>query len=287
MPITSPTIKKSTNFTHIMGETKDNYIDTFFRCATDKEQICEEMVTDHMLAYIVSGEMVVYTQNKRVTLRKGEVVFMRRNHLANKIKQPTKKGEPFLGLFLHLNAPMLKRISSQIIIPDVPLSATLKESCLVYLPQHPFLTGLFQSLDQYFSSGQYPSKELVDAKLLEAVLVVLQLKPELSRLIFDILEPWKPDLTDFMNKNFTCDLSVEQFAHYTGRSLSSFKRDFSELFHETPSRWIIKRRLEEAYTLLKQEKVTPSEIYLKVGFKNFSHFSTAFKKQFGVSPSVI
>ena len=270
-----------------MSEIKDNYIDTFFRCATDKEQICEEMVTDHMLAYIVSGEMVVYTKNKRVTLRKGEVVFMRRNHLANKIKQPGKKGEPFLGLFLHLNAPMLKRISSQIMIPDVPLSAALKESYLVYLPQHPFLTGLFQSLDQYFSSGQYPSKELVDAKLLEAVLVMLQLNTEFGRLIFDILDPWKPDLADFMNKNYTCDLSVEQFAHYTGRSLSSFKRDFSELFHETPSRWIIKRRLEEAYTLLKQENAAPSEIYLKVGFKNFSHFSTAFKKQFGISPSVI
>lgn len=70
----------------------------------------------------------------------------------------------------------------------------------------------------------------------------------------------KPDQTDFTNKNFTSDLSVEQFAHYTGRSLPSFKRDFSELFHETPSRCIIKRCLEEAYILLKQEKVTPSEI---------------------------
>lgn len=65
------------------------------------------------------------------------------------------------------------------------------------------------------------------------------------------------------------------------------KKNISELFHETPSRWIIKRRLEEAYTLLKQENAAPSEIYLKVGFKNFSHFSTAFKKQFGISPSVI
>ena len=55
-----------------------------------------------------------------------------------------------------------------------------------------------------------------------------------------------------MNKNYKCDLTVEEFAHYTGRSLSTFKKDFAEVFHNTPSRWIVKRRLEEAKCLMEK-----------------------------------
>lgn len=154
-----------------------------------------------------------------------------------------------------------------------------------YLPQHPFLTGLFQSLDAYFTTGQLPSPTIIETKLKEAVLVLLELKPQLAGVLFDFEEPWKIDLREFMNRNYTCDLTLEQLAHYTGRSLSVFKRDFADTFEgETPARWIIRRRLEEAMILLKKG-VPASSVYLKVGFKNLSHFSTAFKRQFGILPT--
>ena len=79
---------------------------------------------------------------------------------------------------------------------------------------------------------------------------------------------------------------VEEFAHYTGRSLSSFKKDFSLIFNNTPSRWIVKKRLEEAKFLMDKYGEKPADVYLKVGFKNLSHFSTAFKKEFGFPPSM-
>ncbi len=90
-----------------------------------------------------------------------------------------------------------------------------------------------------------------------------------------------------MNKNYKCDLTVEEFAHYTGRSLSTFKKDFAQIFNLTPSRWIVKRRLEEAKCLMEKLGKQPADVYLEVGFKNLSHFSTAFKREFGVSPSEI
>lgn len=268
-------------------EIHDNYIDTFFRCITEKNKVCENMITDHMLAYVVSGEMILQTTDKRTLLKNGEAVFIRRNHLVRKIKQPGRNGEPFKGLFLHLSASFLRKLARQIMIPNVQPDKALLNALQIPIPAHPFLTGLFQSLDKYFSMGQYPSKELVEAKLHEAVLVILQLKPSLGSLLFDFKEQWKPDLKEFMDKNFMSDLTVEEFAHYTGRSLSTFKRDFSETYKETPNRWIVKRRLEKAYTLLQTHHEQPSEVYLKVGFKNLSHFSTAFKKQFGVAPSLI
>lgn len=105
----------------------------------------------------------------------------------------------------------------------------------------------------------------------------MELKPELVSVLFDFEEPWETDLWDFIEKKFSYDLTIEQLAHYTGRSLSAFKRDFADSFEgETPARWIVKRRLEESIKLFKKG-LPASSVYLKVGFKNLSHFSTAFK----------
>lgn len=245
------------------------------------------MVTEHMLVYLCSGELELIAPEKRYHLKKGDAFFVKRNHLVKKIKQPSKNGEPFKGLFLQLKMPFLKKILSehQITVPLVSNPA-ISKAAYVMLEKHPFLKGLFVSLEQYFDAQQYPSKDLMEAKLKEAVFTLLQLKPDLGSILFDFAEPWKIDLADFMNENYKCDLSVEEFAHYTGRSLSSFKKDFSQIFDTTPSRWIIKRRLEEAKCLMDKYGEKPADVYLKVGFKNLSHFSTAFKKEFGFPPSV-
>lgn len=270
------------------GVTVYNYMDTFFCCKVEKNKWCEEMVSEHMLVYLCSGELDLIAPDKKYHLKKGDSFFIKRNHLVKKIKQPSKNGEPFKGLFLQLKMPFLKRMLHEhnITVPLVSNPVTAK-STYVMLEKHPFLNGLFSSLEQYFDAQQYPSKELMETKLQEAVFTLLQLRPDLGQVLFDFSEPWKINLEDFMNKNYKCDLTVEEFAHYTGRSLSTFKKDFAEVFHNTPSRWIVKRRLEEAKCLMEKLGKKSADVYLEVGFKNLSHFSTAFKREFGISPSGI
>jgi AraC-like DNA-binding protein len=57
------------------------------------------------------------------------------------------------------------------------------------------------------------------------------------------------------------------------------------LFNETPSRWLVKKRLEEAHFLITQKNKKPSDIYLELGFEDLSHFSFAFRKQYGQTPT--
>lgn len=49
-----------------------------------------------------------------------------------------------------------------------------------------------------------------------------------------------------MQKNYKFNVSIERFAYLTGRSLSSFKKEFKEIFNDIPSHWLVKRRLEKA-----------------------------------------
>jgi aldehyde dehydrogenase (NAD+) len=69
--------------------------------------------------------------------------------------------------------------------------------------------------------------------------------------------------------------------------MNTFKRDFEKIFHVTPSRWLVQKRLEEAYHLIRDEGKAPSDVYLEVGFEDLSHFSFAFKKKYGLAPSLL
>ena len=103
--------------------------------------------------------------------------------------------------------------------------------------------------------------------------------------MFDFNEPWKIDILGFMEENFMSDLSIEEIAHYTGRSLATFKRDFKKISDLPPEKWLIRKRLEAAYAMMKNGGKKVVDVYAEVGFKNPSHFSTAFKRQYGVSPT--
>ena len=94
----------------------------------------------------------------------------------------------------------------------------------------------------------------------------------------------KIDLQEFMEKNFKRDMSMSEYAKASGRSLSTFKRDFKKMSELSPERWLTQRRLFAALELLKRGRRI-SDACFDVGFKNVSHFSAIFKKKFGITPS--
>ncbi len=99
--------------------------------------------------------------------------------------------------------------------------------------------------------------------------------------------PGKINLKQFMQRNFTFNVSPARFAFLTGRRLSAFRRDFHAIFNETPSRWLVQKRLQEAYFLLAQKHQKPSAIYFYLGFQDLSHFSFAFRNRFDLPPSAL
>jgi len=82
-------------------------------------------------------------------------------------------------------------------------------------------------------------------------------------------------------------MPLDKFSYLTGRSLTTFKRDFNKIYGATPQRWLTKRRLKLAHYLLSESKQKPVEVYREAGFENLSHFSYAFRKQFGYAPKEI
>lgn len=263
-----------------------NYMETFYCCTVSSPQEFESVVSEHMLVYVISGELDVLYKDRRKHLKRGQAYFIRKNFKAHKIEYPSRNGKPFKGLFLQLKTPMLKKVMREYNIGSDRSLHYVSDSPYIMLPDNPVLNGMFKSLEGYFDLGRYPSEKLMEAKIKEVILTLIEIMPVLKSVLFDFVDPWKVDLGEYMENNYSNELDLKGFAHYTGRSLSAFKKDFTETFHQSPGRWIVKRRLQEAKRRI-EDGERPVEVYTEVGFKNLSHFSTAFKREFGVAPTAI
>jgi DNA-binding response OmpR family regulator len=81
------------------------------------------------------------------------------------------------------------------------------------------------------------------------------------------------------------DFSVETLTSEVGISRAQLHRKMKEMTGLPVSEFIRNIRLEQAVRLLKEQKVNVTQVAYAVGFSTLAHFSTVFRKQFGVSPS--
>ncbi|HEY4289415.1 MAG TPA: AraC family transcriptional regulator [Puia sp.] len=256
------------------------YANTIKSCYIGPKISPEEFVAEHFFLYLIKGIMHGYDGNKHYTLLPGEYCIVRKNHLARYKKE--KQDNEFEKVVVTLDEVFLKKFHQR--HPIVPGSTPLK-SAFFLLKKSGLVPHFIDSLMPYYNKSKKIDPTFADVKREELLLILLQTNPALGDILFDFGIPEKIDLEAFMNNNYKFNVSIERFAWLTGRSLSAFKRDFEKIFNDTPSRWLVQRRLQESYFLIDKKNKRPSDIYLDLGFEDLSHFSFAFKKLFGLSPS--
>lgn len=251
-----------------------------YSCYTKISRESENFIPEHIFTYIESGSLQINDGYKVYNLKAGDFAFYVKNRLAKFTKQPVDQGGEYKSLSVMMDEQMLLKLKGGLKQQPVP-----EPESVISLEPNPLYKSYAQSLIAYINTEEQPSERLLDIKVQEIALLLLETKPEFGGILFDFSEPGKIDLKDFMLRNFNFNVGLERFAYLTGRSLSTFKRDFEKVFGNSPSKWLQQKRLVEAYRLISQERKKPSDVYIEVGFENLSHFSFAFKKAFGTSPS--
>ena len=89
----------------------------------------------------------------------------------------------------------------------------------------------------------------------------------------------------YVEQNIATPPSLSQLARKAGINEYKLKRGFKELFGTTVFGYLSNIRLEKAKTQLLQGNKTIGEIAFDLGYSSSQHFSKAFKKKFGITPS--
>ena len=243
----------------------------------------ENIISQHAFAYQISGSLIVKGGKETVIFQPGDFRFNVRNKLAKFVKQPGDD-EVFRSLSMSFDEVTLREFADE---HHYKSAGKLKTTPSFQLEKHPMYQSFVASMDPYLSFFSENNEELVRHKLKEALLILVNVQPELRDILFDFDDPGKINLKAFMEENFRYNLSLDRLAYLTGRSLSGFKRDFEKAYNMTPAKWLQQTRLEEAYYLIKEGKQRITDVFSEVGFENLSHFSFAFRKHFGYSPAEI
>jgi len=242
----------------------------------------EQFIPEHFFLYLGAGSMVAYDGNKEYKIKPGDYGIARRNHLAKYSKLP--ENGRFEKIVIFFDQPFLKTFNDEY---QFYIDKERSTDAIIKLGKNPLVINFIQSLTPYFNDQGKMEEDFQNIKRKELLLILLKEKPTLKNILFDFGNPEKIDLQEFMNRNYKFNVTLERFAYLTGRSLSAFKREFQQTFNDTPGSWLIEKRLREAHFQINKKGKKPSDIYLDLGFEDLSHFSFAFKKLFGHSPSTL
>jgi AraC family transcriptional regulator, transcriptional activator of the genes for pyochelin and ferripyochelin receptors len=95
------------------------------------------------------------------------------------------------------------------------------------------------------------------------------------------------DLRCYLDTHFNDDLSLRLLSRAFGLNEFKLKKGFKSFFNTTIFDYIHEQKMLHARKLLLDHHMLVNEVAGKVGYKNPNHFSTAFKRRFGIVPTAL
>lgn len=252
-----------------------------YTCPIDAQEIGIFSRNDY-LVHVLSGKKTYRTINGEWTLEPGQTLYFKKG--AEVIHQYFDDEYCMLGFFLSDN--LIKETYEEV-KGSVKINTTEDHQAFTAAAVRPsnYLEGYFHSMLTYFRGINRPPDQILVLKLKELLINLMNADPLLAAYFSSIGDAARPHLHQIMEKNFCFNLKLENYAELCHRSLSTFKRDFQEYYQETPGKWLTKRRVHHAAHLIANSNLNITQIALESGFEDLSHFSRAFKKIMGSTPT--
>lgn len=253
-------------------------------CASTSQEEYPAYYPATLLLYPYKGQMHVRTNNELYSVPKGHFVLIRKYTESTVFKTFTQEEGEGGGYTFVLNDRFIKNVIDSF---DINHSDPVPTERVINIKSNAHLRGLMDSVGRFVNEGEPLEEDITQLKTQEAIIALLKADSKLIGVFKEFSKAERADLATFMNYNYLQNSTLQELAEQAGRSLSTFNREFKQTFQLTPHKWILKKRLEKAKSMIVQEKVRPSDVYLQVGFEDLAHFSKAFKKEFSISPSRI
>ena len=88
---------------------------------------------------------------------------------------------------------------------------------------------------------------------------------------------------NYINKNLTNKISLDDIANYANVSVNSLERHFISTLNMTPYTYVQKKRLALSAKLLSKNK-SVTDACFESGFTDYPHYIALFKKYYGLTP---
>ena len=240
-------------------------------------------LTEHMLIFVLKGHKKLHFPDHVIQVDAKQIILLKRG--VHVLSEYVADDQPYECIVIFIKDSFIRRFLHDQ-VKDNQASHSPPADYLI-VPSNPLLDSFKAQYKCYFDQAVAHLPEIMDIKLQELFLLLTGSsfkKPVLS-FLHSALAEHQLSLDYLMRRYLLQQLSIEQLARVSGRSLAKFKRDFRQEFQCTPRQWINQERLAYSSTLLHNTDDSVAEIAYAAGFDNVSHFIKLFKRQFGLTPN--
>ncbi len=246
----------------------------------------------YALGYVVSGQKSIYTGGDiRSLAEPGNIFFLSKGE--HRIEDKPHGHRPFEQILFFYTAEQISRIIAELGVNysiDTCVHHTCEECLLreyVVSPGWDSLRHFFAAVGKNLRDGFYDDNPTAESLALTSLVYQIISRPEgcLRTRVLGSTDPEKELMERQLNDYVFSNITLEQFAARTNRSLSSFKKKFKEFYHEPPHRWVVRQRLMHARMQVISTDRDIIQIAAECHFPNPSHFIRLFSKEFGMTPS--
>lgn len=244
----------------------------------------QSYVAMHAISVVIAGKQRIVGKDEQVlSIQKGEVGFVKKGIYT--VTDLLSSSTGFQSYLMYFDDELLGDVLQLFSV------SSQKHTFPPYfkIPSSIAIQHYFNSMKHLTGSLEQSGNQLFRIKLMEFLALTIAENEDrnvLARLNNFTYQTPK-NLRSFMSENFDKPFSVEDYAYLTGRSLSSFRREFKAKFGLSPRKWITQERMKKAKEILLKEQKSVSETAYKVGYENVSHFISAFKKIYGHTPKQV
>lgn len=188
-------------------------------------------------------------------------------------------------IVFHLYPEILKKLYIQE-LPAIINGQSDNNRSQVIASSH-VIAKFIDSLEFYFQNPSLVNDDLLELKIKELILLLLQSKQvdSVLELITELYSSKKIQIKEVVELHLFSNLKLDQLAKLCNLSLSSFKREFKKEFDDSPNNYMVGKKLEKAQKLLTLTDLSIAEIAYEIGFQDPLYFARVFKKKLNISPS--
>lgn len=239
----------------------------------------------HVLSFLAEGQKHVHFSNKSVSINANQSLLIASGNFLMTEQIGNMHFRCLMFFFSQSNLDNFFLKHPQLVSAGKMNNRTEREPYF-RLEKDEFIIHFINSLAHIIHLHNSISQQILRLKFEEIMLYLTDKYGDqiLSYLTSLLVDERKLSIKTIVEKNVFTNLSLEEIAFLCNMSLSTFKRQFTQIYQVSPGKWLQRMRLNKAREMLTRNKVRPSEIYLDFGYENLSNFSAAFKNEFGYTP---
>lgn len=232
------------------------------------DELCE-------IIYLSEGEGNFIINNRPYLAKKGDILIYNRGILHDEKSNPQN---PLKTYFCGVGNLFIEGLEEGQLVAD-SVSPVIHADKYSYKIEN-YLSNIFEEC-----SSQVLGYETVCQHLLVSLIIlVLRIASVKDESVNNNPESLGFQIKEYIDKNYTRDLSLEDIANHVYLSPYYISHIFKKELGLSTINYLINRRIGEAKKLLLTTGLTVEEISSRVGYENVNYFSMLFKKIAGISP---